>query len=502
MSSSSIDLAVVFDRATPERLRGAERLVASLPGLMRGHLRSCDLGFRTASRFLVAVVHVDARAYTPEMRARLAFWSARAGGLASSLTAMGPRERSGFEAQLELCDVKVRDVEPARLCDALAKVLAEAGASPEVPRGAPPALVLSMDVGGPGWQGVEWRPESGELFLPGPMAPPVGDELRVSLRYAGSGRPAELRACVTEARSAEAAAPGAPAGFVLRLSPPPPPLAEALARCGHKAAEDARKRAAPRYPVKGPVQVSRAPNGRPAARAAPAPAPGVDPGGTTRPTARIEYATDEELHRDWLENLSHGGAFIRSAHPAPVGSRLSMEMRLPGGAALRADSTVVFANEHGMGVKFDLDARAREVLDAAVARLSARPRRALVVEDDATTLFTLADALGARGFEVLTARDGTAGMHLVADELLTLDLLLTDLRLPGLDGEALVRTIRQAGGESDLAIVVVTGTCQPGVEERLLSLGADAVLEKALGPDMVAQAADAALERKRLERAG
>jgi hypothetical protein len=42
---------------------------------------------------------------------------------------------------------------------------------------------------------------------------------------------------------------------------------------------------------------------------------------------------------------------------------------------------------------------------------------------------------------------------------------------------------------------------EPGLEPRLESAGADAVLDKALGPELVAQAADAVLERKRLSRA-
>jgi CheY-like chemotaxis protein len=73
--------------------------------------------------------------------------------------------------------------------------------------------------------------------------------------------------------------------------------------------------------------------------------------------------------------------------------------------------------------------------------------------------------------------------------------------MPHMDGETFIRTIRSAGGESDLAIVVVTGALESGVETRLEREGADAVLDKALGPDLIAQAADAVLERKRQRRA-
>jgi CheY-like chemotaxis protein len=153
---------------------------------------------------------------------------------------------------------------------------------------------------------------------------------------------------------------------------------------------------------------------------------------------------------------------------------------------------------NGMGVRFQLDEEAEAALSAAIAHISARPRRALVVDDDALVRAMLADALAARGFEVLTASGAQDGLRTMTDELLALDLLLTDVCMPGVNGEELVRTIRKAGGETDLAIVAVSARLEPGMEPRLEAAGADAVLDKALGPELVAQAADAVLERRRM----
>jgi CheY-like chemotaxis protein len=218
------------------------------------------------------------------------------------------------------------------------------------------------------------------------------------------------------------------------------------------------------------------------------------------PRARLEYATDQELAADWIENLSQGGAFVRTPTPLPRGTELLLEIALPDGARLEAHALVVFVNDRGMGTRFVLSPEADELLAATITRISARPRRALVVDDDALVRCMLSDALAARGFEVMTATCGEAGLRTLAEELLALDLLVTDVCMPGMDGEAFVRTIRGAGGEADLAIVVASGRLGPGVEERLEAAGADAVLDKALGPELVAQAADAALERKRLVR--
>jgi CheY-like chemotaxis protein len=172
-------------------------------------------------------------------------------------------------------------------------------------------------------------------------------------------------------------------------------------------------------------------------------------------------------------------------------------MRLPGGEELSAPAVVMCVNDKGMGVKFELSAEGEQRLGAAIARISARPRRALVVDDERLVRTMLEEALRARGFEVLTAEDGVAGLSILADELLALDLLVTDVKMPRMDGETFIRTIRKAGGECDLAIVVVAGSLENGLEKRLEREGADAVLDKALGPELIAQAADAVLERKR-----
>jgi uncharacterized protein (TIGR02266 family) len=223
-------------------------------------------------------------------------------------------------------------------------------------------------------------------------------------------------------------------------------------------------------------------------------------GDAAGPRVSIEWGSSEELARDYVDNLSQGGAFVRTASPLPEGTRLTLTMKLPSGEELTAPATVVAESDRGMGVKFELDAEGQARLAAAIAHISARPRRALVVDDDEVVRQMLQDALRQRGFEVLSATDGATGLSLLSEELLALDLLVTDVRMPNMDGEVFVRTIRRAGGESDLAIVGVTGALERGMEQRLERGGADAVLDTALGPELIAQAADAALERRRVAR--
>lgn len=501
-----MELAAVFDRASGERLLAAERLMLSLPLLFRDLLLECDLAYQGATRFLAAVARLSTRGPAVEAAARLAFWTARAGGLASSLTGMSPRSRAAFEANLARFDVKVLRVAPRDLAAAVTRVVTGAGAPADRSHLSHALPTLAMDAGGPGWEGVTYERTSHALFVPGALAPPVGDEMVVAIRVPRRDKPLEAYARVSRVRLQEEAAAGMPAGFTLTLVSPPRDLELALEP---RPVEAPARRAAPRYPVRLPVSVTpleppaRAPEAA-ATRTAAAteaaaglePAPSAAPGGPR--TARIEYATEQELVRDWVENLSQGGAFIRTSSPPPVGTRLTLQMRLPGSVELEAPAEVVFVGNQGMGVKFELDEAADQKLAAVIARISARPRRALVVDDDRLARRMLSDALESRGFEVVTARDGAEGLHTIAEQLLTLDVLVTDARMPGMDGETFVRTIRRQGGESELAILVASAGADAALEAAMASAGADAVVDKSVGPELVAQAADAALERKRL----
>jgi uncharacterized protein (TIGR02266 family) len=473
------ELAAVFDRAAGERLLAAERFVLLLPGLFGAALVECDLAYARATASVFVIARLSPRAAGPEAQARFRFWCARTGG---RLASVSPQDLPAFLAQLECCDLRERGLAPDELSATGGAFFGRAGAPPTRRRDAAPHAVLSIDLGSSSSTGMVYDAVPRLLFLPGALAPPVGDELTLAVRVPGAERPTRVRARVTEVRPPGAAAGGAPAGYTLALLGPPEVLCAALERSAPQDDDPTHCRVHPRYAVKAPVKVSA-----PAAPAAAA------------TTARIEYATDQELVNDYVDNLSQGGAFVRTDAPAPIGTRLSLDMRLPGGVELHAPATVVFSKPGGMGVKFELDAENDALLASVIVRISARPRRAVVVDDDALVRQMLSDTLRDRGFEVLSARDGAEGLQVVSEELLTLDLLITDLKMPHMDGERFVQTIRLAGGESDLAIVVVTGNLEPGAEKRLTAAGADAVLEKSLGPELIAQAADAVVERRRLK---
>jgi CheY-like chemotaxis protein len=482
---ATVDLLCVFVRAAAERLLAAERLVVALPRLFGDALVGSDLAYRVSARTLVVVARFREEAFSPAVRDRLAFWTARAGGRASMLTGIAEEDLAAFRASLAACELQAKGVPPAELFARAARFFDDAGAPPKRRRVEGDGPALAMDVGGPCFEGASYRPDARLLFIAAPMAPPEGDELAIVVRIPGSPHPVEGRARVAGVRRAEDATFGKPAGYSLEIASLAPALCAALAEhVPEPTGGDLR--IAPRFALNAPVRI------RPVA------APAGLPGAPAKAT--IDHESGEAPEVDFVENISTGGAFVRTPNTFPVGATVALELKLPSGDDLVTQAVVTFANASGMGVRFELDEAARGNLSNAIAQLSARARRALVVDDDALQRRMLADALADRGFEVLTAASGSEGLRILSEELLALDLLLTDLRMPNMDGESFVRLIRNAGGEVDLAIVAVTAGVEEG-ESQAAQAGADAVLDKALGPELVAQAADAVVERKRPVRA-
>ncbi|MDP3417960.1 response regulator [Falsiroseomonas sp.] len=84
--------------------------------------------------------------------------------------------------------------------------------------------------------------------------------------------------------------------------------------------------------------------------------------------------------------------------------------------------------------------------------------RILVAEDEGLAAMAIEDELVREGYEVVLAPDGQAALEAAARE--PPDLLLTDLRMPRLDGAGLIRALRAA--MPALPVVVMTGYAPSG----------------------------------------
>ena len=100
----------------------------------------------------------------------------------------------------------------------------------------------------------------------------------------------------------------------------------------------------------------------------------------------------------------------------------------------------------------------------------------LVVDDEAPMRKYLSANLKARGYEVLTAEDGTEALKLLAEH--TFDLLILDIMLPGPDGLAVLEAARR---ESSVPVVMLSARGREADKVHALDLGADDYLTKPFG---------------------
>lgn len=435
--------------------------VDALPRLCGGALVECDLGTSSVSDPFVCVARLRGPIPDESVR-RLDFWAWRLGGTISQVSRRG-------QTALRACDLIHRQVRPELLSGAARGQLVRfLVAEPDRPSG---DLPLRLGVGRPDAAGLAFDREKRAVFVPSPRQPPLGEELTLEIRLT-SGEVVGTRGVVTEVRGPGHGGPGAPAGFVLELVAPGEALIRAL-EAGNSPAPELRR--APRYPVRALATVERADGAAETAPpASPAPCTFGEPGDDV-PT--------------WIENLSQGGAFVRTVAPAPVGTRIHLDVDLPGWVTTGAPGTVVHSSDRGMGIHFEADAATDAAIGSALAHVTAHRRRALVVDDDLLSRRMMGGALAAQGFEVYYAADGTNGLRALIDLLLDLHLLVVDLHMPGLDGEELIRRVREAGGERELTVVAMSGDSDPIVKQRLAAAGADVVLPKSAGMAAIAEGA-------------
>lgn len=97
--------------------------------------------------------------------------------------------------------------------------------------------------------------------------------------------------------------------------------------------------------------------------------------------------------------------------------------------------------------------------------------RVLVVEDNEMNLDMLTRRLIRKGFQILVATDGQAGVDLARAE--RPDLVLMDLSLPVLDGWSATRTLKADEATRGIPILALTAHASPADREQALAAGCD-----------------------------
>jgi CheY-like chemotaxis protein len=115
----------------------------------------------------------------------------------------------------------------------------------------------------------------------------------------------------------------------------------------------------------------------------------------------------------------------------------------------------------------------------------------LIVEDDPSTRELYVYMLTEAGYRVRSAHNGRQALESCIDRLPA--LVLTDLRLPGLDGFGFARQLHAAFGEATPPIIAVTGFVPADDDPRLRHAKFHRLLVKPVTPDLLTQAIKEAL---------
>jgi len=130
--------------------------------------------------------------------------------------------------------------------------------------------------------------------------------------------------------------------------------------------------------------------------------------------------------------------------------------------------------------------------DAAGLKTQGRPR-VLVTDDEPITRMLVKLLLEKQNFEVLEAANGRDAVEIAIRE--RPDLLMIDLNMPEMDGYEAITRVRREMSLAMMPVLVLTSEEGPGVERRVLELGADDYILKPFDPEVLLSRVNAVFRR-------
>src|SRR5258706_3375155 len=121
-------------------------------------------------------------------------------------------------------------------------------------------------------------------------------------------------------------------------------------------------------------------------------------------------------------------------------------------------------------------------------------KQVLIVDDEPNLRKILSAQLSRDGYDVMTAEDGEQGLQTLRDH--HIDLVITDLKMPKVDGMTLLREALREEPELPIVMITAHGTVDTAVEA--LKLGAFDYLTKPFDKDEVRQIVAKALKTRQL----
>jgi DNA-binding NtrC family response regulator len=120
-----------------------------------------------------------------------------------------------------------------------------------------------------------------------------------------------------------------------------------------------------------------------------------------------------------------------------------------------------------------------------------RNKSVLVIDDDAGMLRALTKALTGEGLVVAGASDSSAAVDYLIGSNCRFDVIITDLRMPGLDGIEVLDLVKSK--RPNIPVIIITAYGTGAAQAAAAQLGAAAYLEKPVDTDELLTAIKSAL---------
>ena len=108
----------------------------------------------------------------------------------------------------------------------------------------------------------------------------------------------------------------------------------------------------------------------------------------------------------------------------------------------------------------------------------------LVADDSPTIRKFVSFTLASRGFKIISASDGMEALEILPSA--DIDLIITDLNMPNIDGYEFIRTVRRNDQYSKIPIIILSSLCKETDINEGLSCGANSYLTKPFDPNRIA----------------
>ncbi len=120
----------------------------------------------------------------------------------------------------------------------------------------------------------------------------------------------------------------------------------------------------------------------------------------------------------------------------------------------------------------------------------------LIIDDDEAALETMSDALSNQGYEIVSISDGEKALDMIQKRMF--DVVLTDLKMPDVDGMEVLTAARDMDSEAQVIMITAYGSVNKAVEA--MSAGAATFIEKPVDLAELREKVKKAMEKRSLQR--